>query len=203
MRVLLVKPHSWFSAKGVGLPLGLAYLGGELLRSGHEVGAIDLMLSKPEEARADLSRRISEFAPDLVGITCNSHERLAAFEAARWTKSFGDIPVVMGGPHVTFTAEHTLERVREVDVVALHEGEQTLLAVCNAIASGVRLEDVESSAVRPAKHQVLSGAKLSRLAYNVAGSRLRGDPPRETSPLTARCQDPDSVGARSPRAAPG
>ncbi len=148
MRVLLVKPHSWFSAKGVGLPLGLAYLGGELIRSGHEVSGLDLMLSDPKEAPGVFSRRISEFRPDLVGITCNSHERLAAFEAARWTKKLGDIPVVMGGPHVTFTAEQTLEHVREVDMVVLHEGEHTLLDLCNALASGGRLADVDGIVFR-------------------------------------------------------
>ncbi|MBI5115645.1 cobalamin B12-binding domain-containing protein [Candidatus Poribacteria bacterium] len=148
MRVLLVKPHSWFSAKGVGLPLGLAYLGGELLHADHQVSAIDLMLSKPEEARADLARRFFDFQPDIVGVTCNSHERLAAFEVARWIKSLQDIPVVMGGPHVTFTAEQTLCSVREVDIVVLHEGEHALRDICDSMTNGSSLDDVKGIVFR-------------------------------------------------------
>ncbi|MBI4833093.1 MAG: radical SAM protein [Candidatus Lindowbacteria bacterium] len=148
MRVLLVKPHSWFSAKGVGLPLGLAYLGGELLRTKHHVAGIDLMLSKPEEARADLARRVFDLEPDIVGVTCNSHERLAAFEAARWIKNMMDIPVVMGGPHVTFTAEQTLHKVRQVDIVALHEGEHTLRDICDTMQAGGNMEEVKGIVFR-------------------------------------------------------
>lgn len=143
MRILLVKPHSWFSAKGFGYPLSLAALAAVLLKEGYEVKVLDLMLSKPETAKADLRSLLAEFQPDLVGITCNSHERFYSFDIARWVKDWRDIPVAMGGPHVTFTAEETLQDIGEVDTIVLHEGEETILELCSSIETGSNMRDVK------------------------------------------------------------
>ena len=148
MRVLLIKPFSWNSAKGLGFPLSLGYLASSLLSAGEEVKVLDLQIAAKEDYDGMLSRALSDFEPELVGITCNSHERFYSFDIARKVKRWKDVPVVEGGPHVTFTAEETLQHVKEIDVIALHEGEDTIVDVTKALKFGHSLQNVKGIAYR-------------------------------------------------------
>ena len=79
MRVLLIKPFSWNSAKGLGFPLSLGYLASSLLSAGEEVRVLDLQIVEKEDYNGMLSRTLSDFEPELIGVTCNSHERFYSF----------------------------------------------------------------------------------------------------------------------------
>lgn len=156
MRVLLIKPFSWYSAKGLGFPLSLGYLASSLLSAGEEVKVLDLQIAekedyeivKKEDYDRMLFRTLSEFEPQLIGITCNSHERFYSFDIARKVKGWRDIPVVMGGPHVTFTANETLRHIREIDIIALHEGEDTIVELTRALQDGDSLQKVKGIVYR-------------------------------------------------------
>ena len=148
MRVLLIKPFSWNSAKGLGFPLSLGYLASTLQAVGEEVKVLDLQIAEREDYDGALFRALNEFSPELVGITCNSHERFYSFDAARKIKQWQDVPVVMGGPHVTFTAEETLHYIKEIDFVVLHEGEDTLVELTQALKSDQALADVKGLVYR-------------------------------------------------------
>ncbi|NIM91386.1 MAG: radical SAM protein [Candidatus Aminicenantes bacterium] len=148
MRILLIKPFSWYSAKGLGFPLSLGYLASSLLATGEEVWTLDLQIAAKEEYDQTLLRSLSEFVPEIVGITCNSHERYYSFDLARKVKAWKDVPVVMGGPHVTFTAEETLNSIKEIDFIVLHEGEDTLLELIKALKNGQSLKKVKGLAYR-------------------------------------------------------
>jgi len=148
MRILLIKPFSWYSAKGLGFPLSLGYLASSLLAAGEEVKILDLQIAEKEDYDHTLSRSLSEFNPEIVGITCNSHERYYSFDIARKVKAWKDVPIVMGGPHVTFTAEETLKNIKEVDVIVFHEGEDTLVELIKALKNGQSLKKVKGLAYR-------------------------------------------------------
>jgi len=156
MRVLLIKPFSWYSAKGLGFPLGLGYLASSLLSAGQEVKVLDLQIVEKEDyeivKKEDYDRMLfgtlSEFEPQLVGITCNSHERFYSFDIARKVKGWRDIPVVMGGPHVTFTANETLRYIGQIDIIALHEGEDTIVELTRALQDGNSLQKVKGIVYR-------------------------------------------------------
>ncbi len=148
MRVLLIKPFSWNSAKGLGFPLSLGYLASSLLAAGEEVKILDLQIVEQEDYDRMLFRTLSEFNPELIGITCNSHERFYSFDIARKIKTWKDVPVVMGGVHVTFTAEDTLKHIKEIDIIVFHEGEDTLVELAKALSLGHSLRNVKGIAYR-------------------------------------------------------
>ena len=148
MRILLIKPFSWYSAKGLGFPLSLGYLASSLLAADEEVKVLDLQITEKEKYDHSLYKTLSEYKPEIIGITCNSHERFYSFDIAKKVKKWKDVPVVMGGPHVTFTAEETLQHIKEIDVIVLHEGEDTLVELTKALGDGISLEKVKGLAYR-------------------------------------------------------
>ncbi|MGB2814246.1 MAG: radical SAM protein [Dehalococcoidales bacterium] len=148
MKILLIKPHSYISAKGVGPPIGLGYIASVLLEAGHLVEIEDLMLTEISKVEEVLKERLKIISPDVTGITCNSHERFFAFDVAKWVKESGNSKVVMGGPHVTFAAEETLKNVPFIDVIVRHEGELTMKELCNKLESGNSISDVKGISYR-------------------------------------------------------
>lgn len=106
-------------------PLGLLYLAGHLRAAGFEVRVIDAA------ARAldydGLRREVAAAEPDALGLTCTTHTRLELVEATRALREgFPNLPLLVGGPHVTFCPQETLERT-PVDVVVMGEGEEKML----------------------------------------------------------------------------
>lgn len=103
-------------------PLGLAYIAAVLEREGHKVSIIDaptLELSTKETVREILSRN-----PDLVGISAVTPTVKGGYAIANMIKEEDpDIPVVMGGPHVSFMFEEAL--ANGADYVVIGEGEET------------------------------------------------------------------------------
>lgn len=148
MRVLLIKPFSWNSAKGLGFPLSLGYLASSLQSAGEEVMILDLQIVEKEDYDNTLFETLSEFEPELIGITCNSHERFYSFDIACKVKKWKDVPVVMGGPHVTLTAEETLRNINEIDIIVLHEGEDTFIELTKALKLGHSLQNIKGIAYR-------------------------------------------------------
>ncbi|MBI5848361.1 MAG: cobalamin B12-binding domain-containing protein [Nitrospirae bacterium] len=65
MKILLINPNR-FQSPPVP-PIGLEYLSGSLVRGGHEIKLLDLTFH--ENAEAFIDRTISEFLPDIAGVT--------------------------------------------------------------------------------------------------------------------------------------
>ncbi|WP_084019929.1 B12-binding domain-containing radical SAM protein [Vulcanisaeta thermophila] len=111
-------------------PLGLAWIAAVLERAGHKVRIID----SPTEG-IDLKTFINEvkaWNPDVVGLTALTPTIYKAYEAAKAIKEYDkDLPVIMGGPHVTFMYEEALSN--NVDVVVRGEGEYTTLELINTM----------------------------------------------------------------------
>ena len=136
MRVLLAVPPGIEKLelyKVLGLrapPLGLAWIAAVLEKAGHKVRIID----SPTEG-IDLKTFINEvksWSPDIVGITALTPTIYKAYDTAKAIKEYDrDLPVIMGGPHVTFMYEEALKN--NVDVVVRGEGEYTTLELVNTI----------------------------------------------------------------------
>jgi Fe-S oxidoreductase len=136
MRVLLAVPPGVDKLelyKVLGLkapPLGLAWIAAVLETAGHKVRVID----SPTEG-VDLKTFINEvesWSPDVVGITSITPTIYKAYDAAKAIKEYDkDLPVIMGGPHVTFMYEEALSN--GVDVVVRGEGEYTTLELVSTM----------------------------------------------------------------------
>jgi anaerobic magnesium-protoporphyrin IX monomethyl ester cyclase len=135
-RVLLVNPH--YSTEPFTLllhpPLGYASMAAVLKRAGHSVVHADLPF---EGNRAEsVISYLEAFRPDIVGITSVAQSYFHALEIARAVKEFdSSIPVVFGGPHPTFVARECLERHACVDFVVRFDGEYSMAALADALAS--------------------------------------------------------------------
>ena len=131
MRVLLINPF-YPIPETPSPPLGLAYLGAALEQAGVQVKILDYVVYPYQ--RDAIESVLKEFKPHIAGATAVSMTVDHAKQILRDVKTIDcEILTVMGGPHVTFCAEHTLETFPELDVVALGEGEATLVDLVNAV----------------------------------------------------------------------
>ena len=150
MKVTLIRYHdldntstrlakSLNDRQGVLPPLGLAYIASALEEAGHEVDLIDaiaLCLSREE-----VSKRIEQFDPELVGITAMTPTFHGALEAARIAKTHNR-KTVIGGVHMSIYAEETLS-YQEVDFGIVGEGEETIVELCSALNEGQDYSSIE------------------------------------------------------------
>lgn len=140
MRVLLLNPHYPLS-ETPSPPLGLAYLAAALEWAGVEVKILDAVVF-PYDATA-MEDTLAAFDPQIVGataVTMNVDKALAMLTDAKRLNP--DVMTVMGGPHVSFTAEDILRENPQVDAIVIGEGEQTLIDLTRAVAAGKSLDGI-------------------------------------------------------------
>jgi len=122
LRVLLINPKFRLPIDTRTTPhLGLAYLGAVSERRGDEVRIYD-----GDVEEQPIEQWVGEFRPHLVGITANTPQVTAAWRTADAIKRVADVPIVLGGPHVSIVCDDLdIESVQrpEVDMVVRGEGE--------------------------------------------------------------------------------
>ncbi len=128
MRVMLVNPKFRLPIDTRTTPhLGLAYLGAVSEEAGYETLIFDADVEDEP-----LTEAIKRFRPDMVGITTNTPQVKQAWRTAQAIKSIADIPVVLGGPHVSVLPAESARRP-EVDIVVRGEGEPAWLKLCQIV----------------------------------------------------------------------
>ena len=153
MRTLLINPPYPFQEFPI-IPVGLLYLAGILEHRGYEVDVLDLLVSKYSKDK--IKRKLKEYEPDIVGVTCVTMNYPGASEILKYCKSVNpEIKTIIGGPHVTFAAEETLDEAPWIDIVVRGEGEYTLLD----IASGKKEADINGIAYRSDGHVMLTAPR--------------------------------------------
>jgi radical SAM superfamily enzyme YgiQ (UPF0313 family) len=146
MRILLVNPFYPIS-ETPSPPLGLAYLAAALEAAGMEVRVLDLVVRPYSEEL--LAEVLDEFRPGIVGATAVTMTIDAALAVIADAKRMRPEAVtVVGGPHATFCAAETLAACPALDVVALGEGEETVVELARAVRAGAGLHGVRGLAFR-------------------------------------------------------
>src|SRR5215831_12265157 len=146
VRVLLVNPSYPFE-EFPRLLVTLPYVASALRAQGHEVEILDLLLSRTTPEK--IERRMARFRPQLVGITSvtlNHHIANSIGEVVR--KCDGEVPIVMGGPHVSFEIEGSFRDLPALDYIGIGEGEHTMVELARSLAGGMDLRDVRGLAFR-------------------------------------------------------
>ena len=168
MRVLLIDPpmQSIMLARADWYPMSLAYLAGSAIREGHEVliynGEHDPKLDYVNlttyssnyhlylEALADYTHQtwkklaavMSDFRPDVVGITSFSVKFPSAKRIAAMAKDFNPkVPVVMGGQHATIMTDNLLSDPN-IDFVVKGEGEVTFVEFLRQLGGDQQWDEV-------------------------------------------------------------
>lgn len=149
-------------------PLGLAYLASVLDASGHKVEILDrdMVLRKNEldfdKVDAVTLSKIREFKPGIVGISVTTPNMPDVTHTSELIKkSFSDIMLVAGGPHVTGEPVSTLQEAPHIDIVVRGEGEYTLLE----LAEGNSIGDIAGVTYRKGKE--ISSNPERELAVNI------------------------------------
>jgi len=141
--VILVYPDKrWFGATEVMYPpLALMPLAGELEKEGYKARIVDLKTF--DYKKMNLSKTI------LVGISSMTSRQISyGLEAANFIKEKEpEIPIVWGGIHASLLPEQTVEDKR-IDVVAIGEGEKTIVELTKAFEKGKKLNKIKGIAFK-------------------------------------------------------
>jgi len=149
MKVVLVVPPGIenleiYKIAGVRAPpLGLAWIAAVLEQEGYDVSIIDSPTLQLSEQ--DFIYMLRKEKPDVVGITSITPTIYKAYRAAEIIKEiYPEIPIVVGGPHVTFMYDEALSK-KYIDFVVLGEGEYTMLELVKTLERhGVNYEILKS-----------------------------------------------------------
>jgi len=145
MRVALINPRFRLPIDTRTSPhLGLAYLAAVSQRRGDIVRVYDADVET--ESVKDF---VAEFRPDVVGITANTPQVKQAWRTALAIRDVSDIPVVLGGPHVSVESESLdFESLGQpgVHVIVRGEGEATWVEICDRLDAWKRDQEDHSTA---------------------------------------------------------
>ena len=180
MKVALINPRFRLPIDTRTTPhLGLAYLAAVSARRGDEVRVYDADVE--EQPLEDF---IQEFRPHLVGITANTPQVKQAWRTAAKIKKVHDVPVVLGGPHVSVAAEDLdFESCQQpdVDMVVRGEGEVIWTTISERLESYLKDQPTYQS------HDIFDPQKnlwsdVLGISFKTSDRQLHRNPDRPAMP---------------------
>lgn len=112
-------------------PLNLMYLAAVLEKAGFYVKIIDANLYNisPRE----IVNIVKRLKPDIIGLTAATATIKTALRyVSEIKKNLSHVFTIIGGPHTTFLPIETLSMSKDLDAVAIGEGEETLLELAES-----------------------------------------------------------------------
>ena len=120
-------------------PLGVLYLSSCLEKAGHKASVIDYWAEKFDKKR--LTSKLKN--ADAVGVTITGFNLKESLDICYLIKEIDlDIPLVIGGPHVTIYPEKSLKE-SHADIAVEGEGEPGIVKLADAIIGKTRINAVE------------------------------------------------------------
>ncbi|MGE0065438.1 MAG: radical SAM protein [Methanobacteriales archaeon] len=151
--VVLLNPQDKTAVKnklGLSLPpLNLMYLAASLEKASFSVKIIDDDLKRWGSER--IANIIEKLNPLIVGVTATTATIKSSLEYIKTIKKLlPDVLTVIGGPHPTFLPLDTLKSLKELDVVVIGEGEETITELAEKYEKKDKkgLEEVKGIAYR-------------------------------------------------------
>ncbi|MDI6759630.1 MAG: radical SAM protein [Candidatus Brocadiaceae bacterium] len=154
MNILLVYPqyvhHSSYDARSPSL--SLLYLASRLEKDNHQVKIFDASLGSIKRTgegflygmgNEEVAKELQNESFDLVGITCSFASRwpFVASLAKMFKELHPGIPVVTGGLFPTYDWTFCLEQSRDIDIIILGEGEETLASITQGLEKGCSINE--------------------------------------------------------------
>lgn len=162
-KVLLINPPNTMpadSVRRIGEPLGLLYLGAVLKKDGYDVSVFDMACEGYGNCNInggyvtygssceELKKRVAEYEPDIIGVSCmftaREQNTLAVLKTVREINR--DTPVMLGGLHPSLFPERFLKS-GAADYVIIGEGEGRISKLLNCLNEG-RLPDFDGVAFK-------------------------------------------------------
>lgn len=141
VKVLFIYPN--LDAQ-VGFNYGVAFLSACLKQRGHSTALLDIneQLGFGLDL-AEIRKKITAFAPDLIGFSVVTNQYRFARQIARDIKSYCDAPTICGGIHPTMDPEGVL-REDCFDYVCVGEGELAVAELADALERGKPTSEIEN-----------------------------------------------------------
>jgi anaerobic magnesium-protoporphyrin IX monomethyl ester cyclase len=135
-------------------PLGLGYIAAALMKRGFEVELVDCTFMQQRDA----IERIKRAKPQIVGFYSMFSMKKTTKELAYTLRNEGldDCLFVVGGPLPSWAPEGFLD---VFDVVAMGEGEQTMLEIADCVAQGKELSGVNGLVFKVDKQIVKTASR--------------------------------------------
>jgi len=153
MKILLVNPPALFSDGSKNPiqtyypPLGLLYIASVVENAGYDVSVCDASINNMDFKQ--VRKELQKDCYDVIGITTFTGTRESAYFCAKIAKEENkESTIVLGGPHVTFLSEITLNKLPCVDVIVRGEGELTFLELVQKISKGESYKNIKGITVR-------------------------------------------------------
>jgi len=153
-RVLLVSPPSNSRYGGLRVPAGIGHIAQSLYDHSIDYEYVDLRIKYTFK---DLRRKISEFKPDLVGISMITLGYESAYQMiSNIKKLLPESKIVVGGHHVTILREKVLEACKDIDFGVDGEGEETIIELCE---NDKPIEDIKGLVHRKGEEIIFNGRR--------------------------------------------
>lgn len=137
---------------GYNPALSLIHLGTFLELNGYNVDVLDLIYESI--SINEIIELINKQKPLLIGISAYTENYNECITLAKNIKLlYGDIKIVLGGPHATLSPEDII-KTKYIDFVSMKEGESTILELVEAIRSNEKLisfDDIQGIAFKRGK----------------------------------------------------
>ncbi|MEI6308482.1 MAG: radical SAM protein [bacterium] len=158
-KILFVTPGAFHRSMSFDLPLGLLNLAAILQQAGHQAEILDfnalyqdgsLRLEDDEaENLAAMRDLLLARQPDLLGFStfCSTYH-ISLLMARAVKEERPGLPVILGGPQASLTAEPTLQAFIYVDAVAVGETEETIGRIVAGFMGSIALAEVPGLAYR-------------------------------------------------------
>jgi anaerobic magnesium-protoporphyrin IX monomethyl ester cyclase len=121
--------------------LGIGYLAAVLEKNHYKVDVIDCPVLNL--SYKDFKNEISKRQPNIVGLTSTTLTYNPALKLAKIAKeTLPNCLTVIGGPHVTFWDDKTLQECPYIDIIVRKEGEYTLLELAQKVETNQNFHNV-------------------------------------------------------------
>lgn len=139
-------------------PLGVTYVAAAFEAAGAEVKIFDYIVSS--YSRDKLEKQLASFQPDAVGSTSVTMNFYEAQQILSDVKQYNpEIVTMMGGPHVSFTAEETLKKYPNIDLIVVGEGEDTIAELTPVIKRKNKWSDILGMVYRNGDQIIQTGKR--------------------------------------------
>jgi len=118
------------NAGGKMLPHGIYCLASFMRSKGYEVEAIDAEATNLSSS--EITKIIEDFMPDFIGISSTTVAFHRAVEVASEIKKNSNIPIILGGSHVSSDHNHAMS-FPVFDYAIFGEGEYSLYELCEIL----------------------------------------------------------------------
>ena len=182
------------SVGGEQIPLGIYYLASWLRRHDFNVTVTDAETLKLTEEQ--ILGEIEQLTPDFIGISSTTVAFHRAVGVAKIIKErFPNLPIILGGPHVTSNIEHAMS-FDAFDIGVIGEGEITALELLTALSNRSSVKEIAGIAYRDDRNKLVITPKRQYIdnldmlpfpAYDlISDIRLYTPPPSnyKTLPVT-------------------